>query len=630
MSSCLLKLMEKILNERLLWWLEHNQIIHDTQFGFRMNRSCIDSLAALISDIHKQFYRKEHLAAVFIDIKGAYDNVNPEIMLNYLLELKMPRSFIIFIHNLISERNIHFINIPGDISRYTFKGLPQGSVLSPTLFSLYINNLEKVILPEVKILKFADDLAIYSSGSSIDSSLKRLEQQTEIISEELSNRDLELSPDKCKLVIFNSSNVKIGGYKIVISNTTITPSSHVKFLGMVLDKQLNWNLHIKYIIQKCDVPIRILCCIRRTWWGADPCTMLVLYKSLIRSRIEYGGFLISPCNPNQFYKLEKIQLKCLRLAMGYMNSTPTNVITEESKVLLLEYRFELLCIKYLLRSLGRDYLSLLDCLEEIKDLAEHPLYSNNFNKSTLVYKYEEIGSSANIIYRSSINIYHTLDFKNQLADINIDLLSGESMIDANNANALFQDTFYSKLPTFTFIFTDGSVTSRTDDGAMVGVASWSANEQFTASYKIYDLGSIFTAEATALHQVLKLILSAEVSNFLIFLDCKSILKAIANGRNLRHQSYLIQEIYELLIKCKEKNKVIQLVWIPSHCGIAGNEMVDGLAKQAAREGTFLDQALPHSDVVCKFKAQLIAKNRNALNMKATRGLKQRSVIFSIV
>lgn len=103
-----------------------------------------------------------------------------------------------------------------------------------------------------------------------------MEQQIKGLSESLTSRNLTLSPEKCKLIIFNRGNLKVNNFSIKIANVTIKPSPYVKFLGMILDKRLNWNAHVAHIIKKCDIPIRILSCIRGAWWGADPVHMLTL------------------------------------------------------------------------------------------------------------------------------------------------------------------------------------------------------------------------------------------------------------------------------------------------------------------------------------------------------------------
>lgn len=369
-SSCFLKLLEKMINERLTWWSEHNELLNNSHFDFRMSRSCIDSLAFLIAETNKQFYLKNHLTAVFLDIKGAYDNVDPEILIRDLIELKLPKNFILFIYNLISIRYIQFVNCLGNIVRPTFKGLPQGSILSPILFSIYINKVEDIIAPDVKILKFADDIALFSTVTHIGTNLANLEQQIKTLSTTLYRRKLQLAPDKCKLLTFNKSNLKLNNFHIKIEESIIYPSPSVKFLGMVLDRRLNWNAHVEYILRKCEIPIRILCCIRGTWWGADPSTMITMYNSLIRSRIEYGGFLMSPCKFDLFYKIETIQLKCLRLAMGYRNSTPINIIYSETKILSLGSRFKLSNCKFLIGSIAKQHNQLNGVLESISELFE--------------------------------------------------------------------------------------------------------------------------------------------------------------------------------------------------------------------------------------------------------------------
>lgn len=246
---------------------------------------------------------------------------------------------------------------------------------------------------------------------------------------------------------------------------------------MVLDTRLNWNRHIDYIVKKCNIPIRILNCIRGTWWGADPQTMLTLYKTLIRSRLEYGGFLISPCKPKQFYKLEKIQLRCLRLALGYRNSTPTNIITHESKILSLTFRFDYLSYKFLLRSVAGNKFQIINLLEDIDNLSDQLIYEGNFDKSRLVINYKEIFPVENIIYKSQIPVFYQLEFKNLFNSNIIDLNSGVAIKEGSNANKTFQDMFSDKLVNNTCIVTDGSKFSL-NSNSITDMANWSNNQLF--------------------------------------------------------------------------------------------------------------------------------------------------------
>lgn len=617
LAPCLLKVLEKMINERLMWWLEHNNIISNSQFGFRKNMSCIDSLALLISEIQKQFYEKNHLVAIFLDIKGAFDNVIPEILVNDLKTIGISKKIISFIYNLISERNITFTNFPGNISRSTFKGLPQGSTLSPSLFNIYVNKIEHNIGDQVKILKFADDIALYISSERIDTSIELLEQNVKKLADTLSNKNLFLAPDKCKLMIFNRANIPFNSYQFKILDTFIKPSSTTKFLGLTLDHKLNWRSHIKEIVKKCKLPINILSCVRSTWWGADPKTLLTLYKSLIRSRIEYGGFLMSPCKPKLIYELDKIQLKCLRVAMGYRLSTPVNVIIGESKIPLLEHRFELLCYKFLLKTIAKKNYTLLNTLDDIDNISNRIAYENNFDKSMLINKFKEIEFNSNLIFQTDKPICYQLEFNRILTSLNIDLCSGLEIRKAQNPINKFEELFFTNKPKNdpVFIFTDGS---RIDNGksSIVGCASWSSDVGVSFKYKLYDKASIFTAEAVAILKTLEKIELSTSTEFYIFSDSLSVLSALQNTKKLKNQNYLIQRINDYIYKCTYKAKNIRLIWIPSHLGIEGNEKADAMAKLAAKEGPLLEFDLPYADLLSSFKMKCLKNNINTITRVA--------------
>lgn len=86
MASCILKLCEKMLNYRLSYWMESNKLFAPNQFGFRKGKSCADNLSIITSEIQKSFYKGESLAALFLDVKGAFDGVIPDLLINDLIE----------------------------------------------------------------------------------------------------------------------------------------------------------------------------------------------------------------------------------------------------------------------------------------------------------------------------------------------------------------------------------------------------------------------------------------------------------------------------------------------------------------------------------------------------------------
>lgn len=116
-----------------------------------------------------------------------------------------------------------------------------------------------------------------------------------------------------------------------VGPSNITSSTSVQFLGIILQSNLKWNKHINYIVSKCQTPLKIISYLRSTWLSSYPSLLLSLYKSIVRSKVEYGAFLWDiPQYLNN--KLIVIQNKIVRIAMDYRKSTPINVILSESKI----------------------------------------------------------------------------------------------------------------------------------------------------------------------------------------------------------------------------------------------------------------------------------------------------------
>ncbi|KYN18711.1 hypothetical protein ALC57_08971 [Trachymyrmex cornetzi] len=210
--------------------------------------------------------------------------------------------------------------------------------------------------------------------------------------------------------------------------------------------------------------------------------------------------------------------------------------------------------------------------------------------------------------------FYLLDFKYQLNTINIDLMS-VSIKEAENASSEFLQMFQDKINKNTVIYTDGS-RAGSEAGWSVGMANWCCNDFFKARFKLFDITSIYSAQAIALLMTIKRISSSVLNDLLIFSGSKSVLSSLLNMKKLKHQSYLIQEINQLLFECKEKNKNIELAWIPAH-NIEGNDNADELAKKPAVEGPLLEVEVLHSDLVCIFRDKCIKDNDKFLNHRAS-------------
>lgn len=254
--------MEKIINDRIYHWIEENHYLPRSQFGFRANRSCLDNLAILSSDVLTNWHKSKITGAVFLDIQGVYDNVVCDIIIQKLKLINLPNLYTYFIYNLISRREVQFRYNEINSIKTLKKGLPQGSVLSPLLYSLYVSDLEDCIrdFPEIKYLQFADDICLYCSEKNAYLALNLLEEAVDVIADRLDEIGLKLAPHKSQLCIFRRFSPKnlANAEYIHIRNTTIKVNTSVKFLGVTLQSNLKWNKHFDNICSKCAKPLNVI------------------------------------------------------------------------------------------------------------------------------------------------------------------------------------------------------------------------------------------------------------------------------------------------------------------------------------------------------------------------------------
>lgn len=279
LTSCLCKIFEKMIKLRLQWWLESIKFFPSSQAGFRPGRSCSDNLSFLNLTVEEAFYKKEDVLACFLDVKGAFDNILPDILSEKLRKLNCPSNIIKFVNFLTYERNVTFILSPdSSIKRKIYKGVPQGGVLSPLLYLIYVESLGKNLDNNIHILQFADDIAILTRSIIPRIGKKSIEKAVAQVNNNLNMLGLSLAPEKTKLVHFNKKSIPPGSCRIKIENHIIASSPRANFLGIILDYQLTFDDHIQFIRNKCLQRLNILKFVSGIRWGADPLTLTILYK----------------------------------------------------------------------------------------------------------------------------------------------------------------------------------------------------------------------------------------------------------------------------------------------------------------------------------------------------------------
>lgn len=234
LSSCFGKVLERMLNERLIWWAETNDRIDSSQNGFRKGKSCIENLVQIVADIRGAMYEKEKAVAALLDISSAYDNVDYKCVIEKLNKLQCPSKITRFIEAWLSYREVQFVGGEKEINRNVYEGLPQGALLSPILYTLYTSEIMKDIDEDIDRLQFADDIAVYAIGKNNSENRRKITAAVEIITDRLRELGLELAPNKTTLVEFNKKG-EISEESYINQNEHVCIGEEkVKFLGVWL------------------------------------------------------------------------------------------------------------------------------------------------------------------------------------------------------------------------------------------------------------------------------------------------------------------------------------------------------------------------------------------------------------
>ena len=271
LTSCIAKLYEKMIKLRFEPLIDNSLIAE--QAGFRKGRSTLDNLIQLDHDIKKAFTRKRVVSAVFFDIKKAYDTLDPFAILRQAHKFNVGNNFWKWCRAMLFNRTIktRVGSICSSASTVSL-GVPQGGVLSPLLFNILINDIILADMPSIKFVLYADDLALWTEGSSPEACQPKLQGAIDKLSIWLNTKNLVFSIPKTTGMVF-SRKIDLRQDCLSINLTLYKQQIHfarnVKFLGMWLDSKLNWNDHISHLCDALEKRLNFMRAVAGQKWGAS-------------------------------------------------------------------------------------------------------------------------------------------------------------------------------------------------------------------------------------------------------------------------------------------------------------------------------------------------------------------------
>lgn len=579
LSSVLAKITEHLIKHRLEWFVESKSIIPKSQFGFRKGYSTMDSLSLLTTDIYIAFKEKQYLVGVFLDITSAYDNVLLSVLRNKLIRLDVPIKLVRFICNMLMERSViiksKYNLLP---PKSVWKGLPQGSVLSPILYSLYTYDLDKSVDSFCQVLQYADDLALYVKVQSINQAADRLNSALSYLGDWLHLHGLCLAVQKSSVVVFTKKKI-IPPVQLLIGSHFIPQVNCTKFLGIKLDSRMSGIPHFDYISQKCEKSVNVLRSLSGVWWGSHPYSQKLLYNAIVRSHWEYGCFLLNLCNKSGQDKIFKIQSKCLRIILGAMKSSPINAMQVECGEPPLNIRRQFLSDRFFFKLVQNSNHPLLPNLSILVNLYGSQVSDNI---PCLLHSFIKFTRLPCPVYQFPSNPLYLTSYQALIFHPDIRLNSGIDK-DSVNPRGLFSELIYSQFLGWHIFFTDASKLS---DESVVGAAVWFPSSKIILSFKCPSHASVFSGEALAVLEAIRYIKSHKLNNSIVFSDSKSCLQSIlSNPFRCSSRFPLILQIKQCLFECHSMGLKVVLAWIPGHSGIPGNDTADSCAKAALNIGS---------------------------------------------
>lgn len=547
-----------------------------------------------------------------LDLSNAYDKVNIPMLLNKMVTYGIPNKYINYCYNLLINRELKFTTGNGtvNITRVTNRGLPQGCVLSPLLFSIYIAHINQCLPREVHSQQYADDIIIYSSSKSIVDVKANIQIGLDNLDRNFVQSFMDFNPNKSNVIVFSRKktfdSVQENNIEFHINNDNIPVVECIKLLGVIIDNKLNFKKHIKHIANQSTADLNILKAIACGKKGAQPHYILRVYQSLIRSKLDYCSFLFGHVAKGELKKLDIIQNTALRIALGAFKSTPVIAMQAEAQIIPLQIRRQMLTERLVYKVASDVNHPTHNNLVYLKLLTEELPYWAKKKKPIHV-------TALNNIYTVNPNFYRNFkekthnDFEKPIWMVEqikgsfqkLDLGVKKDL--AIHPAQFFYEQINSTYKNYTQIFTDGA---RNSQG--VGCAFWIPSLNIEYKFKLNKFMSSYTAELIAILKAVQYAITLDFQYIIICTDSLASVNALHSFAFMAKGNALVINIMHEIVRSK---KNIIVYWVPGHVGIHHNELVDKLAKDSILDGyENIEVNVPYNDFNSYLKGNAFLKH----------------------
>ena len=311
LTSHVIKIFERVIRKQLVTFLESNDLLCSHQHGFRSGHSCLTQLLHHFDDVLENYLVGADTDSIYLDYAKAFDKVDHTLLIKKLQRYGIHPQVVNWIRSFLSDRSQQVV-IDGHLSlaALIISGVPQGTVLGPILFLIFINDISHCIKYST-IRCFADDTRI-SKAITCEGDVKALQDDLDAVVEWSVNNNMTLHEDKFEYICHSAKKTNYlrhlpfvsEFYQYKTSMDILSPVQQLKDLGILVSQDLSWSTHIR---STCDKARQKACWVLSVFFTRSPTVMLNLYKSMVRSLLEYCSPLWSPTKITDIQELESVQ-----------------------------------------------------------------------------------------------------------------------------------------------------------------------------------------------------------------------------------------------------------------------------------------------------------------------------------
>ena len=326
------KVFERLLCERLVKFLEENNLLNKYQAGYRKGRSTQEHIFRLAQQVYNGFKSQHCTYAIFLDCEAAFDAVWTDGLMYKLHQLNLPKNALRMLCSFLKERSLK-VHVDGAESREVKlrAGTPQGSCLSPILFCIHVNDIPFHEMTNCQPSQYADDVGLWSTGRKVQDTANTMQAALKITEDWCSKWRVKLAPSKTTVVLFSKC------YKahedrppLFLFNEQLAYTNEATFLGVKFNSSLTWEPQIRALIAKAQPRLNLIKAMTTTSNSDNIGMLLKLYKAIVRPIFEYSSIAhVNAANCHQM-KLQRIQnaaIRCILKLPVYIN---TNILHDAS------------------------------------------------------------------------------------------------------------------------------------------------------------------------------------------------------------------------------------------------------------------------------------------------------------